>query len=128
MAISFTTSWPAARRPRTRSAASIAIRASGTARDSNGSTSLMTDQPSPAPTSPAAPAHRGRPVWLFIGVTLVVAVLVFLITALLMNIFTRKVEARNPYVRLVEVTEETTDPAPWGVNWSREYDDYKRTV
>jgi nitrite reductase (cytochrome c-552) len=30
-------------------------------------------------------------------------------------------------VRLVEVTEETTDPAPWGMNWSREYDAYKRT-
>jgi nitrite reductase (cytochrome c-552) len=31
-------------------------------------------------------------------------------------------------VRLVEVSEETTDSAPWGMNWSREYDDYRRTV
>ncbi|HEY7089547.1 MAG TPA: ammonia-forming cytochrome c nitrite reductase subunit c552, partial [Tepidisphaeraceae bacterium] len=44
------------------------------------------------------------------------------------NIFQRKQEAKNPYVRLVEVTEETTDPAPWGMNWSREYDDYERTI
>src|SRR5262249_31318403 len=28
----------------------------------------------------------------------------------------------------VEVSEETTDPAPWGTNWSREYDDYKRST
>jgi nitrite reductase (cytochrome c-552) len=56
------------------------------------------------------------------------AIAVFAIAALLTNIFQRKQEARNPYVRLVEVAEETTDPAPWGMNWSREYDDYKRTT
>ena len=46
---------------------------------------------------------------------------------LLTNIFERKQEAKNPYVRLVEVTEETTDSAPWGVNWPREYEGYLRT-
>ena len=56
------------------------------------------------------------------------AVVGFLVAALLTNIFERKQEAKNPYVRLVEVTEETTDPAPWGMNWSREYDGYLRTV
>ena len=58
----------------------------------------------------------------------VCAVLVFLVAGLLTTIFERKQEARNPYVRLVEVSEETTDPAPWGVNWPREYDDYRRTA
>jgi nitrite reductase (cytochrome c-552) len=67
------------------------------------------------------------------GITLaliagVCAVLVFLVTGLLTSIFERKQEARNPYVRLVEVSEETTDPTAWGVNWAREYDDYKRTT
>ena len=52
----------------------------------------------------------------------------FVIAGLLTSIFERKQEARNPYVRLVEVSEETTDPAPWGVNWPREYDDYRRTA
>ncbi len=28
----------------------------------------------------------------------------------------------------MEVREETTDPAAWGINWAREYDDYKRTA
>ena len=31
-------------------------------------------------------------------------------------------------MRLVEVSEDTTDPAAWGVNWPREYDDYQRTA
>ena len=52
----------------------------------------------------------------------------FGLTALLTNIFQRKQEAKNPYVRLVEVTDETTDPAPWGMNWPREYDGYRRTA
>jgi formate-dependent nitrite reductase cytochrome c552 subunit len=50
------------------------------------------------------------------------------VTALLVNIFERKSEARRPYVRLVEVTEDTTDPAQWGVNWPKEYDTYKLTA
>jgi len=56
------------------------------------------------------------------------AVAVFVLTALLMSIFERKQEAKNPYVRLVEVTEETTNPVAWGINWAREFNDYKRTV
>src|SRR4029453_7306652 len=63
----------------------------------------------------------------FIAVAGAVAVLAALVAALLTSIFERKQEAKNPYVRLVEVGEETTDPAPWGVNWSRQFDDYRRT-
>ena len=40
------------------------------------------------------------------------AVVAFLAMALLTNIFQRKQEAKNPYLRLVEVNEETTDPRP----------------
>ena len=39
-----------------------------------------------------------------------------LATGLLTNIFERKEEARQPFVRLVEVGEDDTDPAKWGVN------------
>jgi nitrite reductase (cytochrome c-552) len=52
----------------------------------------------------------------------------YLVTALLMNIRERKDEARRPYVRLQEVTEDVTDPAKWGVNWPKEYDSYSRTA
>ena len=31
-------------------------------------------------------------------------------------------------MRLVEVGEDDTDPAKWGINWPREYDSYKRTA
>jgi nitrite reductase (cytochrome c-552) len=49
------------------------------------------------------------------------------ITALLTNIFERKAEQRQPYVRVVEVTEDTTDAAIWGRNWPSQYDGYQRT-
>ncbi len=61
----------------------------------------------------------------------IVAVLVALITAgvtgLLLNIAQRKQEAKNTYVRVVEVGENDVDPEKWGRNWPREYDGYKRT-
>jgi nitrite reductase (cytochrome c-552) len=50
------------------------------------------------------------------------------VAALLVTIFRHKQEAKNPYVRLVDVTEETTDPAPWGMNWPRQLDGYARTA
>ncbi len=59
---------------------------------------------------------------------LIVGVGTALVTALLMNISDRKKESKNPYVRLVEVTEEDTDPAKWGTNWPKEYDSYKLTA
>ena len=65
---------------------------------------------------------------IFIGLIIVVALATIAVTALLTNIFERKSEAKSPYVRVVEVTEDTTDPAEWGKNWPRQYDSYKRTA
>lgn len=48
--------------------------------------------------------------------------------AMLVNIFERKQEARNPFFRVVELTDETVDPAIWGKNFPFQYDSYKRTV
>ena len=50
------------------------------------------------------------------------------LTALLTNIFERKAEQRSPYIRLVEVGEDDTDPVKWGKNWPSQYDGYKRTA
>jgi nitrite reductase (cytochrome c-552) len=50
------------------------------------------------------------------------------ITALLVNIFSRQQEARNPFYRVVELTDETEDPAEWGKNFPLQYDTYRRTV
>jgi hypothetical protein len=49
-------------------------------------------------------------------------------TALLVNIFTRQQEARNPFYRVVELTDDTEDPAHWGQNFPLQYDGYRRTV
>lgn len=56
------------------------------------------------------------------------AVCTGLIAALLTNISERKAEARNPYVRVVEVTEDTTDSAEWGKNWPKQYESYLLTA
>ena len=50
------------------------------------------------------------------------------LTALLVNIFERKQEARNPFFRVVELNDETEDPEIWGKNFPMQYDGYKRTV
>jgi len=64
------------------------------------------------------------------GLVLIVvfAAAAFLVASLLVNIYERKSEARAPYVLLRQVTEDTTDPAVWGVNWPRQYDSYQRTA
>jgi nitrite reductase (cytochrome c-552) len=72
--------------------------------------------------------ERGVSRVVLIGTILVVAAATALVTALLVNIFERKSEARNPYVRLTEVTEDTTDPAKWGINWPKQYDSYLLTA
>jgi nitrite reductase (cytochrome c-552) len=69
--------------------------------------------------------NRALLVALVTGVFALVAVGV---AALLVNISERKTEARHSYVRVVDVTENDTDPAKWGKNWPREYDDYQRTA
>jgi nitrite reductase (cytochrome c-552) len=76
-------------------------------------------------TSPQS-SSRARAVYLAL-IVLAAAVAAGL-TALLMNIFERKVEQRAPFVRLVEVTETDTDPTKWGVNWPLQFDGYKRTA
>lgn len=65
------------------------------------------------------------------GVIILIVIVAFLtasVTALLVNIFERKAEKRNPYVRLVEVTENDTDPEKWKSNWPKQYDLYMRTA
>lgn len=69
--------------------------------------------------------NTNKKLFLAIGVTAVLAVGV---TALLVNIFERKQEARNPFFRVVDLNDDTDDPAVWGKNFPLQYDAYKRTV
>jgi nitrite reductase (cytochrome c-552) len=48
--------------------------------------------------------------------------------ALLANIVQRQEEARNPFYRVVELTDDTQDPSVWGKNFPHQYDTYTRTV
>ena len=54
--------------------------------------------------------------------------LTVLLLAFLGNIFERKQEARQPFLRVVEITEDTLDPKIWGQNWPYEYDSYLKTA
>ena len=90
-----------------------------------------TPPPPPDATSGAAPdrAHRRRRStrWMVLA-GLGAAVATLAIAALLTSIFQRRQEARNPFYRVVELTDTTTDPAVWGKNFPLQYDSYRRTV
>jgi nitrite reductase (cytochrome c-552) len=79
-----------------------------------------------ASTNPSDRKPAG--VKLIVGVALTAALLAVLAVALLMNIMERKQEARNPFYRVVELTDDIDDPAVWGKNFPLQYDAYRRTV
>jgi nitrite reductase (cytochrome c-552) len=80
---------------------------------------------SPAPTEGA----RRRSRLVVISITALVAALAAAGgVALLVNILERKQEAKNPFYRVVDLTDETEDPAVWGKNFPMQYDGYRRTV
>ncbi len=76
-------------------------------------------------TNDGVPQKRRRLFFIIIGIA---ALATIFGVAMLMNIFERKQEARNPFYRVVELTDDTEDPAIWGKNFPLQYDDYKRTV
>ena len=50
------------------------------------------------------------------------------IIALTIDIMEKKQEGKKPFYRVVELTEETVDPAIWGKNFPLQYDSYLKTV
>ena len=64
----------------------------------------------------------------FAGLVALVIVATVLGLALLINIFQRKQEARNPFFRVVELNDDTVDPSVWGKNFPLQYDDYLKTI
>lgn len=77
---------------------------------------------------PNEKTRRRRRSLRFIGLVAVVVLATVLGLALLVNIFQRKQEARNPFFRVVELTDDTVDPAIWGKNFPLQYDDYLKTT
>lgn len=84
----------------------------------------MSTQPEPSP----APSRSLPPIWVLVVLLVGTAVAVLVTLLLYQNIVTRKAEATQTVFRVVEVDDTTTDPAPWGKNYPRQYDSYKRTV
>ena len=72
-------------------------------------------------------AHWRRYLGVYLAVILT-ALATVAVTALLVNIFEHKQEARQPFYRVVALDENTDDPAVWGKNFPMQYDGYKRTV
>lgn len=60
-----------------------------------------------------------------LGVSAVVA---FVGSNLLISIFERKVEAKNPFFRVVDLKDDIDDPAEWGKNFPHHYTQYLKTV
>lgn len=72
--------------------------------------------------------RSGRALKLIVLTAFIAALAAAGITALLVNIMERKQEARNPFYRVVELTDETEEPEIWGKNFPLQYDDYRHTV
>lgn len=66
--------------------------------------------------------------WPYVALTVCFALGAGVATAIVLSVAERKAEGRQPFVRVVEVTEDTTDPAVWGKNWPRQYDSYLLTA
>jgi nitrite reductase (cytochrome c-552) len=61
-------------------------------------------------------------------VTLLAAVAAVAVIGVLVTIVEHKQEARSPFFRVVELNDQTVDPAVWGRNFPSQYDSYRRTV
>jgi len=71
---------------------------------------------------------RPGPTTVYVTLALGATVVAVGVIALLVNIFERKQEARNPFYRVVELNDQIDDPAVWGKNFPLQYDGYLRTV
>ena len=79
------------------------------------------------PAAAAEPKSR-RWVWFVVAVALAAGGAAFVVAAVLINIYEHKQEGKNPFFRVVELTDDTEDPALWGKNFPQQYDAYQRTV
>jgi nitrite reductase (cytochrome c-552) len=88
--------------------------------------------PTPAPirsrTLPARLRDRFGSTWTLVLVFIVAVVATLIVTFVLITMFERKQEARTPFVRVAEISEITTNPRPWGMNWPHQFDGWKSTA
>ncbi len=82
--------------------------------------------------APAAKVTKKKRNWLSWGLVtaglIVGAVLTAAIAALLVSIFDHTQEAAAPYRQIVELNEQSYDPAEWGKSFPQEYEGWKKTA
>lgn len=71
--------------------------------------------------------QSGNVKWL-IPIALVSIIAAVGAAALLVNVTKHKEEARNPFFKVVELTDDMEDPKEWGKNFPMQYDGYRKTV
>jgi nitrite reductase (cytochrome c-552) len=80
----------------------------------------------------ASPSDRSQgkttPWGVIAGVAIAAALIAVIAVAVLINVMERKQEAKNPFYRVVQLTDDLEDPAVWGKNFPLQYDGYRRTV
>ncbi len=74
------------------------------------------------------PPRRGVATGVYVALLAGTAIACFLVLLLYQNVVARKAEATKDVFRVVEVSDQTVDPAVWGKNYPRQYDSYRRTV
>ena len=75
-----------------------------------------------------SPGFRGGRAALLALVFVVAVFGTLLVTWVLITMFGHKQAARQPFVRVAEVNEISTDPEPWGRNWPHQFDGWKATA
>ncbi len=71
------------------------------------------------------PGKTARKVAILTGM---VALAVFVVLGVLVSVFERRQESRQTFFRVVNLTEDTDDPAEWGKNFPLHYTSYRSTV
>ena len=79
------------------------------------------------PQTPSAGRWARTLILVAVSAALLAAIATGGIAFLLTSIFEHKEEAHNPFYRVVELNDETEDPAIWGKNFSQQYDGYLKT-
>src|SRR5688500_3903401 len=95
-----------------------AIGTSGSSSDEHIVSQTGEHQMTESDRTPDGPPRGRGPGWKLIAGVAVLGLLAAVGgAALLANIMERKQEARNPFYRVVNLTDTTTDPAVWGKNF-----------
>lgn len=85
----------------------------------------MTEQ---TPEQPRLRKPWWQQIWLYVGLVALAAIATIVVVALLFNIESKKVEATQYPLKIVEIAQDELDPAVWGQNFPMQYDSFMQTA